>query len=176
MKRNKGREITSIISASAKISTEPVGASYFALGHTDLDADIKNLTGFVPVEQYSNHMNALPGEIGKAGNFRFILTALFNSFQTSGASSTTWLSSGAAVTDAAQADVYPILCLARDAYGIVPLQGANAITPAVKNPEISVGDPLAQIGIVSWKTYQAAAILNQSWLYRVECAATANPA
>ncbi len=175
-KRNKAREITNIISATAKIATEPVGMAFFALGHTDLDADIKKLTGFVPVEQYSNHMNALPGEIGKVGNFRFVLTALFNPWSASGASGTTYLSNGAEVTVNAQCDVYPVLCIARDAYGIVPLQGANAITPAVKNPEVSVADPLAQIGIVSWKTYQAAAILNQSWLIRIECAATAVPA
>ena len=175
-KRNKAREITQIIKASAMISTEPVGMAFFALGHTDLDADIRNLTGFVPVEQYSNSMNALPGEIGKVENFRFVLTALFDSWTAAGVAGTTFLSSGATVSASTACDVYPILCIARDAYGIVPLQGANAIVPAVANPTVSVADPLAQKGIVSWKTYQAAAILNETWMGRLEVAATANPA
>jgi len=36
-------------------------------------------------------------------------------------------------------------------------------------------DPLGQKGFVSWKTYQTGAILNQSWMARLECASTASP-
>lgn len=174
-KRNKAREISQIISATAKIATEPVGRSYFMMGHTDLDADIRNITGFVPVENYAQHMNALPGEIGKVDNFRFILSALFEPWLQAGASSTDFLSNGDEVAVAANADVYPMLAIAKNAYGIVPLQGANAITPIVVNPKPHAADPLGQLGFVSWKTYQAAVILNQSWMARVEVAATANP-
>ena len=59
---------------------------------------------------------------------------------------------------------------------IVPLQGSNAITPIVLNPNNpSQSDPLGQRGSVAWKTYQTAAILNEAWFARVEVAATANP-
>ena len=177
LKRNRAREISRIVKASAKIATEPVGASYFAMGHTDLDADLRNVDGFIPVEKYSNSSKALPGEIGKIENFRIILTPMFAAWEAAGASGTSMLSGGVEVTAAAQADVYPLIFVARDAYGIVPLQGKNAVKPMVKNPgKPSDSDPLGQRGFVSWKTYQAAAILNQTWMARLECAAKGNPA
>lgn len=174
-KRNKARTISNIVKASAMVSTEPVAPAYFCLGHTDLDADIRNMEGFVPVEQYSNSDKALPGEIGKVDQFRFILTALFEAWDAGGASGTTYLSSGAAVSTATSCDVYPLIIVARDAYGIVPLQGENAVTPMVKYPTPSVGDELGQKGFVSWKTWQTSVILNQNWIARLECAATAVP-
>ena len=176
-KKNKAREISQIVKASAMISTEPVGAAYFVMGHTDCDADLRGVTGFIPVEQYSNSMAAMPGEIGKIENMRIILTPLFEPWLASGASGTTYLSGGVEVAGAAACDVYPLIIVSRDAYAIVPLQGANAVTPMVLNPGTpDKSDPLGQIGYVSWKTYQTGAILNQLWCARLEVAATAVPA
>ncbi len=175
-KKNKGREISEIIRASALISTEPVESAYFVMGHTDLDADLRGLPGFVPSAQYSNSMRRLPGEIGKIDQFRIILTAMFDPWESAGASGTTYLAAGVAPSAAASCDVYPMIFVARDSYGIVPLQGYNSVHPMVLNPgKPSKSDPLGQIGFVSWKTYQTAAILNQNWLARLEIAATANP-
>jgi N4-gp56 family major capsid protein len=174
-KRNKARTIANIVKASALISTEPVAPAFFALGSTDLDADIRNIEGFVPTEKYSNSDRALPGEIGKVDQFRFILSALFEPWLEGGASGTTYLSGGDAVSSAASCDVYPLIIVARDAYGIVPLQGENSVTPMVKYPTPSVGDQLGQKGFVSWKTYQTSVILNHNWIARLECAATAKP-
>ena len=175
-KRNKAMEIAKIIKAGPNIATEPVGKAYFAMGHTDLDSDIRGLTGFIPCEKYANSDKCLPGEIGKLENVRIILTNLFAPFEAAGASGTTLLSGGVEVTVAAAADVYPIIIVAKNAYGIVPLQGHNAVKPSVMNPgTVSKSDPLGQTGFVSWKTYQATAILNQSWIARLEAGATATP-
>lgn len=176
-KRNKGMEISRIIKASPLISTEPVQKAYFAMGHTDLDADIRSVTGFLPAEKYSDSMKTLPGEIGKVENIRIVLTNLFDPWLETGADTTEFLSGGVEVGVAAAGDIYPLIVVARDAYGIVPFQGANAVVPMVKNPgKPSSSDPLGQRGFVSWKTMQAAAILNQSWVARLECCATADPA
>ncbi len=173
-KKNKAKEITSIVKASAKISTEPVAPAFFCMGHTDLDADLRGISGFIPVEQYSNSDRALPGEIGKIEQFRIILTPMFESWEAAGVSGSTYLTGG--VSGTGSADVYPLLFVARDAYGIVPLQGFNSVTPMVVNPnKPTKSDPLGQVGFVSWKTYQTAAILNQNWIARLECAATADP-
>ncbi len=176
-KNNKAREISQIIAASAKISTEPVMPSYFCMGHTDLDADIRNIPGFIPVKNYADSTKALPGEIGSVEQFRIILTPMFEPWlqAATSASGTDYLSGGVEVSSAGYPDVYYLLCVARDAYGIVPLQGFNAVTPAVVNPKPAAGDPLGQIGWVSWKTYQTAAILNEAWIARLECCATARP-
>jgi len=175
-KRNRAAEISQIIGATARISTEPVAAAYFAMGSTDILADLKGLTGWVPVEQYSQHTKALPGEVGKVEEIRFILSPLWVPWLTSGASGTTYLSGGVAVTGAAQADVYPIVIVARDSYAIVPLQGKEAIHIAVQQPDkVDKSDPLGQRGFVSWKTYQTGTILQHLWVARLEVAATANP-
>jgi len=174
-KKYKGREISEIIKASAKISTEAVDPAYFVMGHTDLDSDIRGISGFIPWKDYSNSDKRLPGEIGAIEQFRIILTAMFDPWTTAGLTGTTYLSGGVAVSSTAQCDVYPLICVARDAYGIVALQGQNVVTPAVVSPKPQVGDMLGQIGFVSWKTMQGCIILNHNWLARLECAATANP-
>ncbi|MNL81727.1 hypothetical protein D3C87_2089170 [compost metagenome] len=76
-------------------------------------------------------------------------------------------------SNGANADVYPILLLGADAYGIIALKGMFALTPMVVNPKPSDSDPLAQRGHVSWKAYQTAVILNDAWMIRLEVAATA---
>lgn len=175
-RRNRARTISQIVSASARIATEPVAPAFFCMAHTDLESDLRGITGFVPIEKYADSGKALDGEIGKIESIRFILTPLFEPWLAVGASGTTYLSNGEAVGSAANCDVYPLIVVARNAYAIVPLQGASAVQIMVKNPgKPSDSDPLAQRGFVSWKMWQAAAILNELWIARLEAAATANP-
>ena len=175
-RKQKAKLISKIVKASSKISTEPVAPAFFALGSTDLDSDIRNLEGFVPVEQYSSSDRGLPNEIGKIENFRFILTQLFEPWSAAGLTGTTYLSGGTAVSATACCDVYPLLFFAQDCFALVPLQGEGAVTPYVINPTtVSHSNPLGQSGFVSWKTYQTACILNQNWLARCEVASTATP-
>lgn len=175
-KKNKAREISQIIRASDKVSTEPVEPAYFCMGHTDLKADLRDISGFIPVANYSDSIKALPGEVGSLEEFRIILTPMFEPWETAGASGTTYLSGGVEVSTAAQCDVYPLIFVARDAYGIIPLQGFEAVVPYVINPDKPTkSDPLAQLGYVAWKTYQTAAILNHNWIARLEASATSSP-
>lgn len=171
----KARTISRIVAATPNVSTEPVAPAYFAMCHTDLISDLRDTPGFVPVEQYSSSDKAQPGEVGKIETIRFVCTPLFEPFLASGASGTTFLSNGVAPSSAAQADVYPIIIVAENAYGIIPLQGEGAVTPTVINPTPTKSDPLGQRGSVGWKTWQTACILQQSWLARYEVACTAIP-
>jgi len=171
-KDDKAKYFTQIIKASTGIDTTPVGPSFFALGHTDLEHNLRELTstGFVPIEQYADSMDAIPGEVGKIENIRFVLTPLFTSWvdasDTDGG--TTWIN-----TTTTQADVYPIIILSPNAWGVVPLKGKTAITPKVLNPGIPRGgDPLGQIGSVGWKTWHTAVILQDLWMCRYEVLAS----
>jgi N4-gp56 family major capsid protein len=174
-KRNKGSEITQLIKASALIGTEAVAPAFWMMGHTDLASDIRGINGFVPTEQYADSSKGIDGEAGKIEGMRFLLSALWDPWYAAGVVGTSFLSGGSAVTVATACDVYPLVAIARNAYGIVPLAGSNAITPAVANPKVGIGDPLGQRGFVSWKTMQAAVILQQLWVARAEVACTANP-
>ncbi len=164
---NRARKISQIVRASINYGTDPVAPAFFVLGHTDLEYDLSQLTGFVPVEKYSDSTKAIPGEIGKLDSFRFVLTDMFKPWEGEGASE-----DGTYLNDGTDNDVYPLIVVAKDAYGIVPLQGENAVTPMVKNPTPGDSDPLAQRGFVSWKTMQTAVILNHLWMARYEVCAT----
>ena len=174
--KNKAEKITSMIKASQKVSTEPVDPAYIVMGHTDCKADLESMEGFVPVRNYADSSKMLhPSEIGYLGAFRFLLTPLFEPWQAAGTAGTTYLSSGDIPGSSLSADVYPLIVVAKDSYGVVRLQGVDAVKPAVVYPKPVVGDELAQRGFVSWKIYYTAVILNSSWLARYEVAATAIP-
>ena len=128
-KRNKAREITEIIKATAKIATEAVQPGYFAMGHTDLDADLRGLTGFIQSKDYADSTKAMPGEIGALEQTRIILTGMFAPWLAAGLTGTTYLSNGSEVSSTAQCDVYPILITARDAYGYRPSAGFKRHNP-----------------------------------------------
>ena len=52
LKRQEARTITSVVAASANFSTFSIAPSYVAVCHTDVESDIRNMPGFVPVEKY----------------------------------------------------------------------------------------------------------------------------
>jgi N4-gp56 family major capsid protein len=168
LKGNRGKKVTSMLSSSVKFNTEAVAAAFIAFAHTDLESDIRGLAGFTPTEQYGS-MKALPYEIGKVEDVRYILTPVLTSIENAGGAKGAMVSTGGT-----SADVYPVVYVAKDAYGHVALKGAEAMSPSIINPgQLDKSDPLGQKGMVGWKTYHKAFIANQSWLCRLECAATA---
>lgn len=174
---NKAEMITSMIGASQKVSTEPVDPAFVVLGHTDLKADIENLEGFTPKKNYAEVKALHPSEVGSLGSFRFCLTPLFEPWLAAASSSsgTTYLSNGAIPSSSSYPDVYPLIIVAKNSYGVVRLQGLNSVTPAVHYPKPVPGDELGQAGFISWKIYYTSVILNSAWVARYEVAATAMP-
>lgn len=168
--KSKASFITDIVKATPNIGTEPVGQSFIAICHTDLETDIRNIQNFIPVEQYGSSMKAMQYELGKIENFRILMSQFFNPWVSAGASTTGVLANGLPVTTAAKCDVYPILCLARDAYAITPLAGKHAVHISVFNPVPSKEDPQGLIGKLAWKVWDATCILNEAWMARIECA------
>jgi len=159
LKANKAKKVTSMLSSSVKYGTEAVDAAYIAFGHTNLEADIRDLAGFVPTEKYGS-MKALPYEIGKVEDVRYVLTPQLEPNAGGGAvGGTNVLETGS------NADTYPLIVVGKDAYGHVALKGAEAITPSVINPgQVDKSDPLGQKGMVGWKTYHKAFIANDEWM------------
>lgn len=170
LKTNHARHITKMLGASEKISTEPVAPAFVAFGHTNLEQDLRDLTGFVVREKYSNVTLLSDYEIGKFEDIRFILTPHLEPFFGAGSATTT----GVLNTNSA-VDVYPIVIIAQDAYGVTPLKGMESVAMGVKNPTMAASyeDPLGQRGFVSWKMWYVATRLNESWMVRIEAAASA---
>jgi len=148
--------------------TEAIAPAFIGLAHPDMEYDIRKASGFVAAEKYGT-ISPLEGEIGKISDVRYILSTIIEPFRGAGAAGGTNV-----IETGGLADVYPILYLAKDAFGIVPLKGKSAIIPMIVNPKPSDSDPLAQRGHASWKAYQTTVILNDFWMVRAECACKAD--
>lgn len=169
LKSQRAKPITQMISASPKFATEAVSPGFIAFAHTDVEQDLRDLDGFVPVEKYGSFSPISDYECGKVEGVRFILSPVLAAWADSG--STTL--NGMVSTSASQTDVYPVVFVSKNSYATVPLKGANSMSPRVVNPDrIDKSDILGQRGYVGWKMYFAALILNETWVQRVEVAVT----
>ena len=166
LKNQNARAITNVVKSTPSYGTQAIAPAFVAICHPDLEADLRGLTQFVSAENYGT-MTPFESEIGKVESVRFVTSTVMTPWADGGGTAGSMVS-----TSGTSADVYPIIIVARDAYGLVPLKGKTSVTPAVVNPKPSDSDPLAQRGHVSWKTYDASVILNDAWMYRLEVAVT----
>lgn len=171
MLRQRAKYINEVVSSSPDFRTEPVEAGFVAIHHPDVSNDVKNMQGFISVKQYQGQTKTYPGEYGAVDDVRYCRSVLFTPYLgsngTYGGASTTMRNTGG------YADVYPVIYLSRDAYGIVPLKGSNAMSLIAHNPGSSgTSDPLNQRGTLGWKAAQTSLILNDLWLYRAMVAVT----
>lgn len=167
LKRQNARSITTIVRSTPAFGTENVAPGYVGLIHPDLEGDVRGMVGFTPAEKYGS-ITPWENEIGKVDDVRYVSSTIFEPLANAGGAKGTMLSTGGT-----SADVYPVLYLGRDAYGLIALKGQYALTPMVVNPKPSDSDPLAQRGSVSWKAYQTCVILNDAFMVRLEVGATA---
>jgi len=168
LKAQRGKKVTKMVGTTPKFGSEPLAPSYLAFGHTDLENDIRDMPGFTPTEKYAS-LEPLPYEIGKVEDVRYILSPVLVPFQAAGSATL----NGMVADDSTNVDVYPLIYIAQDAYGLVPLKGDGAIIPSVLNPGVPTkDDPLGQRGYVGWKTYFTAVRLNEAWMARLEVGAT----
>lgn len=171
LKNSFAKPITKMLNASQKIATQPVAPAYVAIGHTNLEQDLRAITGFVPRENYSDVKLLHDREIGKYQDIRFILAPHYTYFPSAGGTTVT----GVLTTNGTNVDVYPLVIFGQDAFGTLVLKGADSAKVAVKNPKMgeSYEDPLGQRGFVAWKTWYSGVRLNEAWVLRVEAAASA---
>lgn len=167
LKANRAKHITKMLKASTNIATEPVAPAFIAFGHSNLEPDFRALPEFVVRESYSNYNVVSDYELGKFQDIRVILSPQLPPIWGAGGSPTGVLS-----RDGVAADVYPIVIIGQDAYGVVPLRGMDSATITIKNPTATYEDPLAQRGFASWKMWYVAVRLNEEWMIRIEAAAS----
>lgn len=172
LKAQKARKITTMLSPSPNYATQAIEASWVAVAHTDMEADIRALPGFIPTSQYGSRSMLCPEEIGAVEDVRYVLSPELSPVADGGGA---YAGSGEnmVTTSGTSADVYLVIYIGKESYGLVPLKGKSAMTPMVINPGTpSKSDPLGQRGYVSWKTYYTCVRLNENWMMRLECAAT----
>jgi N4-gp56 family major capsid protein len=164
----RAKKLTKILDGSPKIGTKPIDAAYIAFCHTDVVADLRGLPDFTPVKDYGSRQVLCAEEVGSFEDIRFIASPLLEAFEGAGS-----LTLNGMLNDGTNVNVYPVVIIAKEAYGLCPLKGASAIHPMVLNPgEPRGGDPLGQKGTIGWKTWFNAVRLNEAWMVRIECGAT----
>jgi N4-gp56 family major capsid protein len=171
LKRQNASPLTTVIKSTPAYNTQPIEASYIALIHPDLENDVRSIDGFISTKHYAS-VQPMEGEVGSVDDVRYVRSTVFQPWPDAGGAMGTMLSS-----TGVNADVYPILFLARDAYGIVPLKGdvmgGSSVSVMVVNPKPTNVDPLGQRGTAAWKLWSATVILQDAFLIRAEVAATA---
>lgn len=166
LKANRARKVTEMTKSSVNYGTVAIDAAFIAFAHTDLESDIRALPGFKPVEDYAT--KALPYEIGKVEDVRYILSPVLDSIADAGGAKGSMVS-----TTGTSADVYAVTYISKEAYAHVAVKGKDGVSIKVKNPEtVDSGDPLGQKGTVGWKCYWAGLVLNEAWMARLECGVT----
>ncbi|MEQ8394991.1 N4-gp56 family major capsid protein [Thalassobaculum sp.] len=172
LKNQKAKKVTKMLSPSEEYATRSVEPAYVAFCHTNVESDIRNMAGFIPVAQYGSRQPLCPEELGAVEDVRYISSPDLDYFADAGGN---YADSGTAMvtTTGTKADVFPVVYIGMESYGHVPLKGRGAISPKVLNPDTPRGgDPLGQRGSVGWKAYYQAVILNDTWMARLEVAAT----
>ena len=170
---NHARRITSVLAPSANFATAPVEAAYLVFSSSDLESDIRDIPGFIPVVSYGNRKPINENEIGAVENFRFITSPELVAIQDA-ATSTTASAYGLLTTTGTNPDVYRVIVAAEDAWGQVALRGGDALDPSYIPPgQKDKNDPLGQRGYIGAKFYMNATVLNNGWMAIAEVGASA---
>lgn len=156
------------ITASTGIGTSPVRPAYVAIIHPHVKHDLESIAGYKSTSDYGSQEGLFEGETGAYRNIRFVMSTISQRiFINSGAAPSGTISTGGAAND-----VYSVLVIAKDAYGTVDLDSSTDMTYIPARQKDSA-NPLGQWSTIGWTAVAGALILNDAWIYRMECAATA---
>jgi len=169
LEQNDAKKMRNMLRASTGIATQPIRESYIAVCHPDLRQDLEANADFIAASKYSDTSELIDGEIGEIKGIRFITTTQAVPFKDAGASIT---SSNEVSSGGSNADVYPIIIMAQDFGGCATLGGMDSLRSKIHAPSVGPGDPLGQRGTIAWDTWYSCIILQDLWMYRIECAAT----
>ena len=165
-----------VMNASAKVATQPIGEAYVGIIHPHVSHDfVSALSGmgddWVPREKYAAGTVAYPTEIGKYRNVRFLTSTFAKVWADTGGATTVGTTSVDVYrsTTGTAGDVYSVLIIAKEAYGVVKLAGAAA---TYYDKAGGNSDPIHQRSTAGWKACKTAAILNDSYLRRIEVLAS----
>jgi N4-gp56 family major capsid protein len=168
LKANHAKFITGILAPSPNYGTSAVESSYLVFAHTDVEQDIRDITGFKEVAIYGSRKPMHEMELGSVENFRFILSPELQSIPDAGAAVG---ATGMYSTSGANVDVYPVIVTGDSAWGQVALRGRDSIDVSVIMPgQKDKNDPLGQRGYIGATNYFAAVILNNGWVAVAEVA------
>jgi N4-gp56 family major capsid protein len=167
---NSAKPVSKLLKSGPAMQSVPVAPSFFVYIHTDLVSDLRALggsststSGFFPVENYANPGDAVPGEVGKLENFRFIASPFWPALLSAGA--TTASAAGMVSVLGTNNDVYPMFVMGEDAYAQIALRGQDALQPSfIPANTPSKSDIHGKRGYAGAYWYKATLIENDYWM------------
>jgi N4-gp56 family major capsid protein len=177
LNRQSAMKFFPMATGSQNINTATVRASYFGICHSDVEEEIRQLSGFVGVEQYGGYTQVNTGEFGAVGGVRWASTEIAPINTSGGVTTATGKRGSTNILN----DVYSTFIYGREAVGSVGLgeehteeiyMGGDKV-PAVElinKPVGSAGaaDPYNELGSLAWKAWFAGKVLNPNWHIKVE--------
>ena len=161
---NRAKMIGRMTKPSALYGTSPVEDSYLVFTHTDQEANIRNLPGFIHKSLYSSGRKVHRCEIGTCEGFRFLLSPELAPYAAGGASV-----AGTGLEGTANVDVYPLIVCGQDAWASLMLRGMSSWnTIHLPHSQITKSDLLGQRGYVGAIFWDGAFIQNDGWMAVVE--------
>lgn len=161
LQANHAKPVNSMLKASGLYGSDAVAEGYTIFCHTDMEPDIRDLPGFIPVEKYASG-KPMAHEIGKVERMRFVTSPDLPAYQDAGAAVG---SLNLASTTGTNIDVYPIIVMAQDAWSQLAVRGLNSLKPAYLPPGVSSkSDPFGQRGYAGTIWWKAALVENNSWM------------
>lgn len=178
LNRNSAMKFFSMGTGSQNVGSSPVRSSYFGICHSDVEEDVRQLSGFIGVEQYGGYIGDVQiGEFGAVGGVRFCSTEIAPLLTSSATKTATGFRGASNVLN----DVYKTFIYGREAVGTVGLGEEHAEEiyrmgdrPAaiqiINKPVGSSGiaDPLNEVGSIAWKAWFAGKVLNDAWIREVQ--------
>lgn len=181
--RNAALKFYTMATGADVVDNKTVRSSYMGIVHVDQENDIRDISGFVPVEQYAGYTDTFVGEFGAVEGVRWCCTQIAPVSTGAAAASTSGL------RGTGGNDVYSAFIYGREAVGSVGLGTEHAQqiytgmsqnpgnVPAVQAIQHAPGsagsaDPFNELGSLSWKAWWAGARLNESWLVKLRAGAT----
>ena len=139
--------LTSLIVGGTGQGTSPIRPAFWGIADTDLEDDLEDVSGFKYMSSYAAQQTVYPAEHGATGNVRWMTTT--QGFVTSG--------------------TYSNPIIAKNAYGVIDINGGNAKSIVKGFGSGGTSDPLDQRATVGWKMWQVARILNDINVHLLKC-------
>ena len=137
-----------------RVDADTIDGAFVAIVHPDVTFDLMNDSEWVSANQYAGSTKIFNGEIGKMYGVRFVESTM------------------AKIWKPSSLPIYGTLVLGANAYGVTLLEGGGLQTIVKQLGSGGTADPLNQRATAGWKLTKTACILEQSYMVRIESAAT----
>ena len=141
--------VAPMIGASTGQGTAPIQEAYWAMMHTELNTDLKMVSGYLSTAEYPGQRSVIMSERGSVEELRFLASSIADK-----------QGSATEAFPSTAGTYYYIPIIARNAYGVVSLEKANAKMIIHARGTAGAADPLNQRQSMAWKFMNVARILN----------------